>query len=186
MTMHYTLLYHYPFRWGAARSLTCSYGLHMLVTFFEEACWLFGSSWVRQELPLTVFHSSYTSYKYLLHYHLCYSLKYWCSKHHHKLCPPSYLLFTENLQFWADLWNCYIMGPVNNDHHHQPPPPATAHIVVVLNWPYTVLWTHMEEVKTKVLAQNLQTTGTTLKLYISVVLYVPTRRLAISNPMFCP
>jgi hypothetical protein len=44
----------------------------------------------------------------------------------------------------------------------------------------------MEEVKTKLLAQNLQTIGTTLKLYISVVLYVPTRRLAISNSVFCP
>jgi hypothetical protein len=48
-------------------------------------------------------------------------------------------------------------------------PHATAHIVVVLNWPFSVLQTHEEEVKTKLLVQNLQTTGITLTLYISVV-----------------
>jgi len=50
-----------------------------------------------------------------------------------------------------------------------PPTPITAHIVVVLNWPLLVLRTYEEEVKTKLLVQNLQTAGTTLTLYISVV-----------------
>jgi hypothetical protein len=48
-------------------------------------------------------------------------------------------------------------------------PHATALIVVVLNWPVSVLQTQVEEIKTKLLVQNLQTTGTTLTFYISVV-----------------
>ena len=58
-----------------------------------------------------------------------------------------------------------FLGPVNND----PPPPTTAHIVVVLNRPLLVLRTYEEEVKTKLLVQNLQRAGTTLTFYISVV-----------------
>jgi len=48
-------------------------------------------------------------------------------------------------------------------------PHATADIVVFLNWPFSVLQTHEEVVKTKLLMQNLQTTGTTFTLHISVV-----------------
>jgi hypothetical protein len=41
-------------------------------------------------------------------------------------------------------------------------PHATALIVGVLNWPFSGLRTHEEEVKTKLCVQNLQTTGITI------------------------
>jgi hypothetical protein len=60
---------------------------------------------------------------------------------------------TQNLSYIQPFWAPWTVNP------H-----ATAHIVVVLNRPYTNLWTHVKDVKTKLLMQNLQTTRTTLKL----------------------
>ena len=70
-----------------------------------------------------------------------------------------YVCNTQNLKYIQSFWDPWTIKP------H-----ATARIVVVLNWPLSLLWNQEKEVKTKLLVQNLQTTGTTLTLYITLVI----------------
>ena len=125
---------------------TCNSGLTCVTVIW---CFLLGAC---ELIPVTVPKKKFNSYAENIRRH--------CTKFSHLECVhpwhkarTHYVWHTQNLKYIQSFWALWTMKP------H-----ATAHIVVVLNRPYSILWTRVEEVKTKLLMQNMQTTGTILTL----------------------